>query len=106
MKTLKQFMLEKNESLDIHSELSKLGKHKDQHGGYHLYTPSKDVSHSKFSKVMTKHGFKRMSHYMSGEKMGPDDHVYERTPGPYRTEIVNLTLDNDKNIKHIHRSLQ
>lgn len=106
MKTLKQFMLEKIESSDVHSDLSKLGKHKDQHGGYHLYTPSKSVSHGTFSKVMAKHGFKRMTHYMSGAKMHPDSHVYERTPAPYHRETVHLTLDDKKNIKHIHRSLQ
>ena len=106
MKTLKQFMLEKVESSDVHSELSKLGKHKDQHGGYHIYTPAKAVSHSTFSKVMSKHGFRRMTHYKSGAKMDSDTHIYERTPAPYHTETVHLTLDDKNNIKHIHRSLQ
>ena len=106
MKTLKQFILEKIESSDVHSDLSKLGKHIDQHGGYHLYTPSKPVSHGNFSKVMAKHGFKRITHYMSGAKRDPDDHAYERTPAPYHRESVNLTLDDKKNIKHIKRSVQ
>ena len=106
MKTLKEFMTEGIQSSHVHSDLEKLGNHKDRYGGRHLYTPTKHVTTDHLAKVMNKHGFKRMTHYLSGGKMDSDTHVYERTPAPYHTETVHATLDDKKNVKHIHRSLQ
>jgi hypothetical protein len=106
MKTLEQFMSEAVKSSDVHPDLQKLGTHKDQHGGYHIYTPSKKVSVANVAKVMAKHGFKRMTHYRSGGKVDVNTHMYERTPAPYHTEVVHLTHHDNGDVKHIHRSLQ
>ena len=106
MKTLKQFMFEAVNNSDVHSDLQKLGAHHDQHGGYHLYTPSKKVTTAHVAKAMAKHGFRRMTHYASGGKMDADTHMYERTPAPYHTEKVHLTLHDNGDVKHIHRSFQ
>jgi hypothetical protein len=89
----------------LHSHLTKLGKHTDQGGGYHLYKPHKSMTPKDVAKTLVGHGFERNTHTRHGAKTGPDVHSYSRTPAPYHTETVNIDHKDGK-VTWIHRSLQ
>lgn len=104
MKKFSAFLTEAIQSSDVHSDLKKIGEHKDNGGGYHLY---KGNGHSvdKIIGTLKKHGFTRINHYRSGGAVAADVHMYERTPARYHTESVSIDHEGGK-ATWIRRSIQ